>query len=85
MILIWTSLCMLFEVGPIYLHYMTDRQERFDPKISKLKILWKQRHLGGKLKHIKVNYPFNCILFTHCIITYLLHNIMSSYQCNKVY
>jgi len=38
----------------IYLHYMTDRQELFDLKISKLKILWKQRrlHLGcpwGKL------------------------------------
>jgi len=29
----------------IDLHYMTDRQERFDLKISKLKILWKQRHL----------------------------------------
>jgi len=34
---------MLFEVDPIDLHYMTDR--RFDLKISKLKILWKQRHL----------------------------------------
>jgi len=33
---------MLFEVDPIYLHYMTDRQERFDLKISKLKILWKK-------------------------------------------
>jgi len=45
-------------VGPLYSHYMTDRQERFDLKISKLKILWKQRHLHlrcpwGKLKHIK--------------------------------
>jgi len=29
----------------IDLHYMTDRQERFDLKISELKILWKQRHL----------------------------------------
>jgi len=34
---------------------MTDRQEWFDLKISKLKILWKQRHLHlgcpwGKLK-----------------------------------
>jgi len=47
---------------------MTDRQERFDLKISKLKLLRKQRrlHLGcpwGKLKHtkihFKVNYPFN--------------------------
>jgi len=35
---------MLFEVDPINLHYMTNRQERFDLKISKLKILWKQRH-----------------------------------------
>jgi len=44
--LIWTSLCMLFEVDPIDLHYMTDRQQRFDLKLSKLKILWKQRHLS---------------------------------------
>jgi len=49
---------MLFEVVTIDLHYMTDRQERFDLKLSKLKILWKQRqlHLGcpsGKLKHIE--------------------------------
>jgi len=36
---------MLFEVDPIDLNYMTDRQERFDLKISKLKILLKQRHL----------------------------------------
>jgi len=36
---------MLFEVVTIDLHYMTDRQERFDQKISKLKIPWKQRHL----------------------------------------
>jgi len=34
-------------VNPIKLHYMTDRQERFDLKISKLKILWKQRHHLG--------------------------------------
>jgi len=27
---------------PIYLHYMTHRQEWFDLKISKLKILWKK-------------------------------------------
>jgi len=33
---------MLFEVDPIDLHYMTDRQKRFDLKISKLR---KQRHL----------------------------------------
>jgi len=32
-------------VVTIDLHYMTDRHERFDLKISKLKILWKQRHL----------------------------------------
>jgi len=36
---------MLFEVVTIYLHYMTERHERFDLKISKLKILQKQRHL----------------------------------------
>jgi len=33
--LIWTSLCILFEVVTIDLHYMTDRQERFDLKMSK--------------------------------------------------
>jgi len=38
---------MLFEVVTIDLHYMTDRQELFDLKISKLKILSKQRHLDG--------------------------------------
>jgi len=37
---------------------MTDRQERFDLKISKFKLPWKQRHLHlgcpwGMLKHIK--------------------------------
>jgi len=42
--LIWTSLCMLFDVDPLNLHYMTDRQERFDRKMSKLTKLWKQRH-----------------------------------------
>jgi len=31
--LIWTSLCMLFEVVTIDLHYMTDRQERFYQKL----------------------------------------------------
>jgi len=36
---------MLFEVVTIDLHYMTDTQERFDLKLSKLKLLWKQRHL----------------------------------------
>jgi len=49
---------MLIEVDPIYLHYMTDREARFDLKISKLKILWKQRHLHFKKKYFKVNYPF---------------------------
>jgi len=40
---------MLFEVVTIDLHYMTYRQERFDLKISKFKLLQKQRHLhlGG--------------------------------------
>jgi len=39
---------MLFEVVTIDLHYMTERHERFDLKILKLKIMWKQRllHLG---------------------------------------
>jgi len=41
--LIWTSLCMLFEVVTIDLHYRTDRQERFDLKISKLKLLQKKK------------------------------------------
>jgi len=37
---------MLFEVVTIDLHYMTDRQERFDlKKISKLKLLREKRHL----------------------------------------
>jgi len=31
--LILTSLCMLFEVGSIDLHYMTERQQRFDQKM----------------------------------------------------
>jgi len=67
--LIWTSLCMLFEVVTIDLHYMTNR--RFDLKISKLKILLlKQRHLHlgcpwGKLKHQKLNYPFNADIRNH--------------------
>jgi len=36
---------MLFEVVTIDLHYMTDRHERFDLKISELKLLRKKRHL----------------------------------------
>jgi len=39
---------MLFEVVTIDLHYMTDRHKRFDLKISKLKLLQKQRHLPSK-------------------------------------
>jgi len=35
---------MLFEVVTIDLHYMTDRHEWFDLKISKVKILLTQRH-----------------------------------------
>jgi len=44
---------MLFEVDPIYLHY--DRHRRFDLKISKLKILWKQRHLLYILDALEVS------------------------------
>jgi len=36
---------MLFEVVTIDLHYMTDKHELFDLKISKFKLLRKQRHL----------------------------------------
>jgi len=32
-------------VQMLFTGVLTDRQERFDLKISKLKILWKQRHL----------------------------------------
>jgi len=46
---------MLFEVVTINLHYMTDRHEWFDLKISKLKLLWKQRK--SKI-NFKLNYPF---------------------------
>jgi len=35
--LILTSLCMLFEVVTIDLHYMTDRQQRFDQKYKNWK------------------------------------------------
>jgi len=56
---------MLFEVVTIDLHYLTDRQERFDLKISKLRIFWKQRHLDAlevsynvSKIYFKVNYPF---------------------------
>jgi len=36
---------VLFEVVTIDMHYMTDRQEQFDLKLLKLKLLRKQRHL----------------------------------------
>jgi len=39
---------MLFEVVTIDFHYMTDRQQRFDLKISILKILW----IGNKDTYI---------------------------------
>jgi len=39
---------MVYEVVPINLHYVTDRQERFDLKISKLKILLKLPLYGEK-------------------------------------
>jgi len=41
---------MLFDTDPLNLHYMTDRQQRIDRKMSKLKILWKQRHILDALK-----------------------------------
>ncbi len=50
--LIWISLCMFFfpliETVTYTCHYMTDRLERFDLKISKLDLLKKKRnlHLG---------------------------------------
>jgi len=61
--LILTSLCILLEVDPIFDWKISKRQQRFDRKISKLKILWKPGHLHlgcswGKLKHIK-NYFSN--------------------------
>ncbi len=47
--LIWISLCMFFfpliETVTYTCHYMTDRLERFDQKISKLDLLKKKRHL----------------------------------------
>jgi len=42
-------------VVTIDLHYMTDRQQRFDLKISKLKLLWKQRHLLYILDALEVS------------------------------
>jgi len=41
---------MLFEVVTIDLHYMTDTQEQFDLKISKLKLLRKQRYILDALE-----------------------------------
>jgi len=53
-----TSLCMLFEVVTIDLHYMTDRQERFDLKISKLKNSTAKWYTVGKYKfNDKQNEP----------------------------
>jgi len=46
---------MLFEVGTIDLHYMTDRHEQFVLKISKLKVLRKQRHLQYILDGLEVS------------------------------
>ncbi len=47
--LIWIFLCMFFfpliETVTYTCHYMTDRLERFDLKISKLDLLKKKRHL----------------------------------------
>jgi len=52
---------LLFVVDPIYLHYMTGRQERFDLKISKLKLLWKQRH-------IHLGCPWCRLKLMHCFL-----------------
>jgi len=41
---------MLFEVVTIDLHYMTDSQERFDLKISKLKLLSKDTYILDALE-----------------------------------
>jgi len=46
---------MFFEGDPIDHHCMTDRQEWFDLKISKLKILWKQRNLLYILDALEVS------------------------------
>jgi len=46
--MVTTSKSMQREVVTIDLHYITDKQERFDLKTSKLKL----GHLG-KLKHTK--------------------------------
>jgi len=35
------TVCFLTQTA----RFVSDRQERFDLKISKLKLLWKQRHL----------------------------------------
>jgi len=47
---------MLFQVVTIDLHYMTDRQERLDLKISKLKILRKQSYILDALE-VSKNIP----------------------------
>jgi len=76
------------EVVTIDLHYMTDRQERFDLKISELKILRKQRHLHlgcpwGKLKiDFKVNYPFNgnWMLFPSSGVSFCIQDLVLGMQ-----
>jgi len=52
---------MLSEVDPIDLHYMTDRHKRFDLKISKFKLLWKQRQGKGKgkIRNVYKAFLFN--------------------------
>jgi len=52
---------MLFKVDPIDFHYMTDRHQWFDLKISKLKIMWKI--------NFKVNYPFNALTKAEFILS----------------
>jgi len=51
---------MLFEVVTIDLHYMTDRQERFDQKICENKDTYILDALEVLKVNFKVNYPFKC-------------------------
>jgi len=61
----------------IDLHYMTDRHERFDLKISKLKLLRKQRHLHlFKISNFKVNYTYK----SKNVKNVLPYNIISFYD-----
>jgi len=65
---------MLFEVVTIDLHYMTDRHERFDLKISELKLRTaRTKTLQQEAKtyqkfNFKVNYPFKGTSTTTTII-----------------